>query len=44
VQYLLVRARRIRVFGGIDITTDAGWAALKASVRALAQSLFGAER
>lgn len=40
VQYLLVRARRIRVFGGIDIASDAGWAALKASIRTLARSLF----
>jgi AcrR family transcriptional regulator len=40
VQYLLVRARRIRVFGGIDVTGDAGWAALKASLRAAAQRLF----
>jgi hypothetical protein len=40
VQYLLVRARKIRVFGGIDLQTDAGWVALKASLRASAQLLF----
>jgi AcrR family transcriptional regulator len=40
VQYLLVRARTIRVFGGIDLHTDAGWAALAGSLRATAQALF----
>lgn len=40
VQYLLVRARKIRVFGGIDIGSDAGWAALKASLRASALQLL----
>jgi AcrR family transcriptional regulator len=40
VQYLLVRARRIRIFGGIDITSDAGWAQLKASMRASAMQLL----
>ena len=40
VQYLLVRSRKIRVFGGIDLQSDAGWAQLKASVRQLAQALF----
>jgi AcrR family transcriptional regulator len=40
VQYLLVRSRSIRIFGGIDIRSDAGWRALKASVRAMAQGLF----
>lgn len=40
VQYLLVRARTIRVFGGIDLHTDAGWAMLKASIRASASQLF----
>jgi AcrR family transcriptional regulator len=43
VQYLLVRARTIRIFGGIDLHTDAGWAMLKASIRATALQLF-AER
>lgn len=40
VQYLLVRARTIRVFGGIDLRTDAGWAQLKHSLRAMALQLF----
>ncbi len=40
IQYLLVRSRRIRVFGGIDIRTDAGWVALKASLRQVATNLF----
>ena len=40
VQYLLVRARTIRVFGGLDLRRDADWAALKTSVRATAAQLF----
>jgi AcrR family transcriptional regulator len=40
VQYLVLRARRIRQFGGIDIQSDAGWAELKASIRALAGRLI----
>jgi AcrR family transcriptional regulator len=40
VQYLLVRSRKIRTFGGIDLQSDAGWAQLKASVRQLAAALF----
>jgi AcrR family transcriptional regulator len=40
VQYLLVRARTIRVFGGIDLRTDAGWRALKDALRASAGALF----
>jgi AcrR family transcriptional regulator len=42
VQYLLVRSRKIRIFGGIDIQSDAGWAELKAAVRAMAVRLFAA--
>jgi AcrR family transcriptional regulator len=45
VMYLLVRARKIRVFGGIDLRSDAGWAALKAAVAGMAQQAFaGAAR
>jgi AcrR family transcriptional regulator len=33
VQYLLVRSRKIRIFGGVDLTKDAGWDELKASIR-----------
>jgi len=40
VQHLLLRSRRIRVFGGIDIRSDAGWKTLKASVRSMAASLL----
>ena len=40
VQYLLVRARTIRIFGGIDIREDAGWNVLKQSARALGQTLL----
>jgi AcrR family transcriptional regulator len=40
VQYLLMRARRIRVFGGIDIQADVGWDELKAAIRTLALQLL----
>jgi AcrR family transcriptional regulator len=40
VQYLLVRARGIRVFGGIDLRSDEGWAEIKRAIAALAQQLF----
>jgi AcrR family transcriptional regulator len=42
VQHLLVRSRQIRVFGGVDLRSDAGWEELKRSVRMLAQTLFPA--
>lgn len=42
VQHLLLRARRLRVFGGFDLASDADWAALLASVRATAELAFGA--
>ena len=41
VQYLLLRSRRIRIFGGVDLRSDAGWAQLKQSIRALGQDVFG---
>jgi AcrR family transcriptional regulator len=41
VQYLLVRSRKIRIFGGVDIRSDEGWQVLKSSVRAMAQRLLG---
>jgi len=41
VQYLLVRSRTIRLFGGLDIRSDRDWATLKASVRELATMLLG---
>lgn len=40
VQYLLVRSRTIRIFGGVEIRSDAGWDALKASVRAMSAALL----
>lgn len=40
VQYLLVRSRKIRIFGGVDLRTDAGWQALKDSVRAMAHAML----
>ena len=40
VQYLLVRSRRIRIFGGIDIQSDDGWEGLKAAVRQMALGVF----
>lgn len=40
VQYLLVRSRKIRVFGGLDLHTDAAWNELKAAIRAMAQRLL----
>lgn len=43
VQYLLVRARKIRVFGGVDLGSDAGWAVFKASLRKTAQLLIAPE-
>ena len=33
VQYLLVRSRKIRIFGGVELTSDAGWDELKKSIR-----------
>lgn len=42
VQYLLVRSRKIRIFGGLDLRSDAGWAELKHSVHALSATLFPA--
>lgn len=35
VHYLLLRARRIRVFNGIDLRTEEGWARLEESARSM---------
>jgi len=35
VHYLLLRARRIRLFNGIDLRTDEGWSRLEAAARAM---------
>lgn len=40
VQHLLVRSRQIRVFGGVDLHSDEGWAELKQSLRELSHLLF----
>jgi AcrR family transcriptional regulator len=40
VQCLLVRARKIRIFGGIDLGSDVGWSVLKASLRSMAQQML----
>jgi len=40
VQYLLLRSRRIRVFGGVDLQGDAGWLQFKQAIRALARAAF----
>jgi hypothetical protein len=44
VQYLLVRARKTRVFSGIDVGSNAGWRAIKASVAAMARQMLAAPR
>jgi AcrR family transcriptional regulator len=44
VQYLLVRSRKIRIFGGIDLRSDEGWAALKAAVAGMARQWLGGAR
>ncbi|HVL77403.1 MAG TPA: helix-turn-helix domain-containing protein [Noviherbaspirillum sp.] len=40
VQYLVLRSRKIRIYGGVDIQSDEGWNALKSSLRAAAYRLF----
>lgn len=40
VQYLLLRSRKIRVFGGVDLRSDEGWDELKHSIDELARRLF----
>jgi len=40
VQYLLVRSRKIRIFGGLDIRSDRDWDALKGAVRELAHAML----
>lgn len=42
VQYLLLRSRRIRRFGGLDLHADADWQRLLGSVHRLAQLMFDA--
>jgi AcrR family transcriptional regulator len=40
VQYLLVRSRKIRIFGGVDLRSDEGWDELKGAVRSMALRVF----
>ena len=40
VQYLLVRSRTIRIFGGVELKSDAGWDELKASIRRTALAVM----
>lgn len=40
VQYLLLRSRSIRTFGGLDLQSDASWRELKQAVRELAFRAF----
>ena len=40
VQYLLLRSRRIRVFGGVDLRSEAGWQQLKQAIRVVARQAF----
>ena len=40
VMYLLVRARRIRLFGGMDLHSDDGWTEIKQAIGVLARQMF----
>jgi len=42
VQHLLLRGRTIRIFGGLDLQSDADWALLKASITQMARRLLAA--
>ena len=44
VQYLLVRARKIRVFGGLDLGSDEGWARIAGDLRTMARQCLGEAR
>ena len=39
--YLLVRVRKIRIFGAVDLHSDAGWTELKAAVAGMPRQAFG---
>jgi AcrR family transcriptional regulator len=43
VQYLLLRSRRIRIFGGVDVQSNAGWLELKGALHALAAQIVPAQ-
>jgi hypothetical protein len=40
---LLIRARKIRVFGDLDLRSDGDWEKLKGSVRAIAKQVLSAQ-
>jgi AcrR family transcriptional regulator len=40
VQYLLLRSRKIRTFGGVDLRSDEGWGELERAIDELARRLF----
>ncbi len=40
VQYLLMRSRTIRSFGGVDVRSDAGWDELKIGIRSMSTAMF----
>jgi AcrR family transcriptional regulator len=40
VQYLLIRSRKVRVFGSVNIQSDAGWIELEESVCEMSRRLF----
>ncbi len=41
VQYLLIRARKIQTFGGLDLRSDADWELLKSSIGYTASRVLG---
>jgi AcrR family transcriptional regulator len=43
IQYLLLRARRIRIFGALELQTDEGWDRIKQHLRASARHIFAPE-
>ena len=42
-QYLLIRARKIRKYGGIDLQSDEGWEQIKQAMTRLALAALPAE-
>jgi hypothetical protein len=44
VHYLLLRARTIRVFNGIDLRSDEGWSRLESAARAMVHGAIGPVR
>jgi AcrR family transcriptional regulator len=44
IQYLLLRSRKIRTFGGFDLRSDDGWRELRADVRSMVLAWFGSSQ